>query len=132
MRNAPKPRRVPGAWDHEVEIRNEPLATDIAFLLLHASDAERLVDAGPGQAKRPCGPVEWQRYSCAMDSSVALERKVFFVDPTALKSARRILRARSDGEAVRMAIARVEEIEESWSPLLKMGGTAPCDCFEGA
>ncbi len=59
-----------------------------------------------------------------MEPAAALERKAFFVEPKALKSARRILRARSDGETVRLALARVKEIEESWKPLLKLAGVA--------
>ena len=59
----------------------------------------------------------------------ALERKAFFVEPKTLKSARRILGARSDSEAVRLALDRVKEIEESWKPLLKLAGVAKGESF---
>ena len=62
-------------------------------------------------------------YAGAMKTDL-LERKAFFVEPRTLKRARRILGARSDGEAVRLALARVKEIEESWKGLLKLEGTA--------
>ena len=68
-------------------------------------------------------------YAVAMEN-VALERKAFFVEPQTLKRARRILRAKSDGEAVRLALARVKEIDESWKPLLKLGGLAKAAKFE--
>ena len=68
-------------------------------------------------------------YACGMEPEAALERKAFFVEPKTLKSARRILRARSDGETVRMALARVKEIEESWKPLLKLAGAAKRESF---
>lgn len=69
-------------------------------------------------------------YAAAMENA-SLERKAFFVEPQTLKRARRILRAKSDGETVRLALARVKEIEESWKPLLKLGGRAKAARFEG-
>ena len=53
-----------------------------------------------------------------------LERRAFFVEPLAVKNARLILRAKSDGEAVRLAVATVKETEESWKALLRLGGAA--------
>lgn len=75
-------------------------------------------------------PVYRRMYAAVMENA-ALERKAFFVEPQTLKQARRILRAKSDGEAVRLALARVQEIEESWKPLLKLGGRAKSARFEG-
>ena len=69
-------------------------------------------------------------YASLMVPTPSLERKAFFVDPKTLKTARRILRARSDGETVRLALARVKEIEESWKPLLKLAGAARGQSFE--
>jgi|JI10StandDraft_1071094.scaffolds.fasta_scaffold682922_2 hypothetical protein len=68
-------------------------------------------------------------YAYSMEPAATLERKAFFVEPKALKTARRILRARSDGETVRLALARVKEIEESWKPLLKLAGAAKRESF---
>lgn len=69
-------------------------------------------------------------YAALMEPAAALERKAFFVEPKTLRSARRILRARSDGETVRLALARVKEIEESWKPLLKLAGAAKRESFK--
>lgn len=51
------------------------------------------------------------------------------MEPEDLKSARRMLRARSHGKAVRSALPRIREIEESWKPLLKLAGAAKCESF---
>lgn len=75
-------------------------------------------------------PVTRKVYACPMEHAAALDRKAFFVEAKALKSARRILRARSDGETVRMALARVKEIEESWKPLLRLAGGAKGESFK--
>lgn len=64
-----------------------------------------------------------------MEPAATLERKAFFVEANALKTVRRILRARSDGETVRLALARVKEIEESWKPLLKLSDAASRESF---
>lgn len=55
--------------------------------------------------------------------------KTSSVEPKVPKTARRILRARSDGETVCLALARVKEIEESWRPLLKLAGAAKRESF---
>ena len=68
-------------------------------------------------------------YAGCMEAS-PLERKAFFVEPKTLKKARRILGARSDGEAVRMALERVKEAEESWKPLLRLAGSAKGGRFD--
>ena len=41
-------------------------------------------------------------------------RKSFFVDPEAIRRARKALGVGTDAEAVRLAVARVVEMEEFW------------------
>lgn len=43
-----------------------------------------------------------------------LTRKSFFVDTAALRRARRVLRARTDAEAVRISLERVAEMDRFW------------------
>ena len=49
-----------------------------------------------------------------MPKRAALLRKSFFVDPDALRRAKRVLRVRTDAEAVRLSLERVTEMETFW------------------
>ena len=44
----------------------------------------------------------------------ALLRKSFFVDADALRRAKRVLRVRTDAEAVRLSLERVTEMDKFW------------------
>ncbi len=44
----------------------------------------------------------------------AFTRKSFFVDPVALRRAKRLLGVATDAEVVRLSIERVAEMEEFW------------------
>lgn len=49
-----------------------------------------------------------------MPKPVPLLRKSFFVDAAALRRARRVLRVRTDAEAVRVSLERVTEMDTFW------------------
>jgi len=49
-----------------------------------------------------------------MPRSRALTRKAFFVDPRALRRARRALGVRSDAEAVRRSLDHVADMDAFW------------------
>ena len=49
-----------------------------------------------------------------MSNSGNLKRKSFFIDERALKRAKRLLRVASDGEAIRVSLERVAEMERFW------------------
>lgn len=50
-------------------------------------------------------------------------RKSFFVDATAIGQARKALGAGTDAEAVRLAVARVVEMERFWRFMARTRGT---------
>lgn len=49
-----------------------------------------------------------------MPKPAALLRKSFFVDADALRRAMRVLRVRTDAEAVRLSLERVTEMDKFW------------------
>lgn len=49
-----------------------------------------------------------------MPRGVALTRKSFFIDAASLRRARRVLRVRTDAEAVRASLDRVAEMDAFW------------------
>jgi hypothetical protein len=51
-----------------------------------------------------------------------LKRKAFFVDEAAVRRARRTLGVASDGEAVRLALDRVNEGDRFWRFMARSGG----------
>jgi hypothetical protein len=59
-----------------------------------------------------------------------LTRKSFFIDPSALRRARRILGVGSDAEVVRLSIERVVEQERFWNFMRKSGGRLTSDAFD--
>lgn len=59
-----------------------------------------------------------------------LTRKAFFVDPRALRRARRALGAHSDAEAVRLSIERVAEMEKFWRFMATTRGVLDPDSFD--
>jgi len=51
-----------------------------------------------------------------------LKRRAFFVDETAVRRARRTLGVTSDGEAIRLALDRVNEGDRFWRFMARSGG----------
>jgi len=51
--------------------------------------------------------------------ATALMRKSFFIDPVSLRRARRVLRVRTDAEAVRVSLDRVAEMDAFWRFMTK-------------
>lgn len=49
-----------------------------------------------------------------MSRGASLKRKSFFVDEGAIRRVRKLLGAASEAEAIRMAVARVAEMEVFW------------------
>ena len=49
-----------------------------------------------------------------MSKRVQLKRKSFFVDETMLRRAKRLLRASTEAEAIRLSLERVAEMERYW------------------
>ncbi len=57
-----------------------------------------------------------------MAKETALTRKSFYIDQKTLRRARRILRVRTDAEAIRLSLERVAEMEEFWQFMTKSRG----------
>ena len=57
-----------------------------------------------------------------MPRSVRLTRKSYFVDPRALRRARKALGVTSEAEAVRRSVERVAEMETFWRFMTKSRG----------
>jgi hypothetical protein len=54
---------------------------------------------------------------------VTLTRKSFYIDPATLRRAKRVLRVRTDAEAIRLSLQRVAEMEAFWEFMSKTRGT---------
>ena len=52
----------------------------------------------------------------------ALTRKSFYIDPVTLRRAKRVLRVRTDAEAIRLSLERVAEMEQFWQFMTKSRG----------
>lgn len=65
-----------------------------------------------------------------MSRSVALVRKSFFVEPRALRRAKRVLGVRTEAEVVRRSIEQVVEQEEFWRFMTKSRGRLARGSFE--
>jgi hypothetical protein len=59
-----------------------------------------------------------------------LKRKSFFVDETVLHRAKRLLRASSDAEAIRLSLERVAEMEQYWRFMDASRGKLAVGSFE--
>jgi hypothetical protein len=57
-------------------------------------------------------------------------RKSFFVDPGAIRRARKALGAGTDAETVRLAVARVVEMEEFWRFMAETRGVLAAGSVE--
>jgi hypothetical protein len=49
-------------------------------------------------------------------------RKSFYIDPATLRRAKRVLRVRTDAEAIRLSLERVAEMEQFWQFMTKSRG----------
>lgn len=58
-----------------------------------------------------------------MRGAAKLRRRSYYVDPRALKKARRLLGVATDSETVRIAVDRVAEMEAFWRFMEKSRGT---------
>jgi hypothetical protein len=65
-----------------------------------------------------------------MPKQAVLRRKSFFVDPDELRRARRVLRVRTDAEAVRLALERVTEMDRYWRFMTKSRASVKAGSFE--
>jgi hypothetical protein len=65
-----------------------------------------------------------------MPKPAVLKRKSFFVDPGELRRARRVLRVRTDAEAVRLALEHVTEMDRYWRFMAKSRGSVKAGSFE--
>jgi len=65
-----------------------------------------------------------------MPTHVVLRRKSFFVDPAELRRARRVLRVRTDAEAVRLALEHVTEMDRFWRFMMKSRASVKAGSFE--
>jgi hypothetical protein len=57
-----------------------------------------------------------------MAKETALTRKSFYIDPVTLRRAKRVLRVRTDAEAIRLSLERVAEMEKFWQFMTKSHG----------
>ena len=57
-----------------------------------------------------------------MAKRTALTRKSFFIDDATLRRAKRVLRVRTDAEAVRLSLERVAEMDRFWRFMGKSRG----------
>jgi hypothetical protein len=65
-----------------------------------------------------------------MSKPTPLKRKSFFVDERVLHRAKRLLRASSDAEAIRLSLERVAEMERYWQFMDSSRGKAKQGAFE--
>lgn len=65
-----------------------------------------------------------------MPRPASLTRKSFFIDTRTLRRAKRALRARTDAEAVRMSLERVNEMDAFWRFMTKSRGSVPSGSFD--
>ena len=59
-----------------------------------------------------------------------LTRKSFYIDPDTLRRAKRVLRVRTDAEAIRLSLERVAEMEKFWQFMTKSRGVLKRDSFD--
>jgi hypothetical protein len=57
-----------------------------------------------------------------MAKETTLTRKSFYIDPVTLRRAKRVLRVRTDAEAIRLSLERVAEMEKFWRFMTKSHG----------
>jgi hypothetical protein len=62
--------------------------------------------------------------------SSRLKRKSYFVDEQAIRQAKRILRAPTEAETIRLAIERVAEMERFWKFMARARGKLPAGSIE--
>jgi hypothetical protein len=65
-----------------------------------------------------------------MSKGRSLKRKSFFLDETVLRRAKKLLRASSDAETIRLSLERVAEMERYWSFMESTRGKLKPGSFE--
>lgn len=65
-----------------------------------------------------------------MRKQARLKRKSFFVDEHVLRRAKRLLRAPSDAETIRLSLERVAEMERYWKVMARSRGKIPVGSFD--
>ena len=65
-----------------------------------------------------------------MAKRTQLKRKSFFVDERVLHRAKRLLRASSDAEAIRLSLERVAEMEQYWKFMDASRGKVAAGSFD--
>lgn len=63
-------------------------------------------------------------------ASRGLKRKSYFVDENVVQRAKKLLRAETDSDAVRISLERVIEAEEFWQFMDETGGKLPPGSIE--
>ena len=58
-----------------------------------------------------------------MPKQATLTRKSFFIDTGTLRRAKRVLRVRTDAEAVRLSLERIGEMDRFWRFMAKSRAT---------
>ncbi len=62
--------------------------------------------------------------------TVTLTRKSFFIDTEALRRAKKVLKVRTDAEAIRLAVERVAEMDRFWKFMDTTRGVLKPGSFE--
>jgi len=65
-----------------------------------------------------------------MAKETALTRKSFYINQDVLRRAKRVLRVRTDAEAIRLALERVAETEKFWQFMTKSRGVLKRGSFD--
>ena len=65
-----------------------------------------------------------------MGKETTLTRKSFYIDEDTLRRAKRVLRVRTDAEAIRLSLERVAEMERFWKFMTKNRGALKRGSFD--
>ena len=65
-----------------------------------------------------------------MAKETTLIRKSFYIDENTLRRAKRVLRVRTDAEAIRLSLERVTEMEKFWQFMTKTRGILKRGSFD--
>ena len=65
-----------------------------------------------------------------MPKQTTLRRKSFYIDEETLRRAKRVLRVRTDAEAIRQSLERVAEMEKFWRFMEKSRAVLKRGSFE--
>ena len=65
-----------------------------------------------------------------MAKETTLTRKSFYINQDTLRRAKRVLRVRTDAEAIRLSLERVAEMEKFWEFMTKSRGVLKRGSFD--